>query len=339
MSTFAYIRGTGAALPDGRITNAELAARFDVPESWILERTGIIERRRIAPGQTASELGAKAGEQAIQAAQLSAGQIDMVIVATGTPDQPQPATAAFVQHRLGLACGGFDISGACAGFVYAVSVAAALVRGMAHRNVLVIGVDVMSSIVDPQNRATAVIFGDGAGAVVVSAADSDEPIGVLSDSSALDGGAADILQVSAGGSTSPATPDTIRHGDHYLKMNGKAVLHRAVDALASSSRDALERCGLTPADVDWFVPHQSNVRIIFAAAEKLGVPFERFMVNIDRVGNMSAASVPVALDELVRRGDLDTGDLVVLSGYGAGMTQAAVAIRWLRAPVSEVNNV
>ncbi|MCB0974166.1 MAG: beta-ketoacyl-ACP synthase 3 [Actinobacteria bacterium] len=328
METYAVVTGTGSALPVGRLTNAELSERFGVPESWILERTGIIERRRVTEGQTASELGAQAGAAAIAASGRAVNDIDMVIVATGTPDQPQPATAAFVQHRLGLHCGGFDISGACAGFVYAVSVASGLIRGLGHRNILVIGVDVMSSIVDPSNRATAVIFGDGAGAVVLSATDTDHPVGVLSSASALDGGAADILQVSAGGSTEPASTETVRHGDHYLKMNGKAVLHRAVDALASSSIDALRSGGYTPEDVKWFVPHQSNVRIIFAAAEKMGVAFERFMINIDRVGNMSAASIPVALDELVRRGDVEPGDLIVLAGYGAGMTQAAVAIRW-----------
>ncbi|MCU1428434.1 MAG: 3-oxoacyl-[acyl-carrier-protein] synthase 3 [Actinomycetia bacterium] len=322
----ATITGYGLAVPEGRLTNADLEARVDTNDAWIVERTGIRERRIAGPDETTASLGALAGAIAIKDAGLQPADIDLLIVATATPEQPIPHTGAFVGETLGLRCGSFDLGAGCAGFVYGLVAAAGMVAA-GTRNVLLIGAETLSRVVDPEDRGTCVLFGDGAGAAVLAATDRR---GILAWDLGCDGSAAHLLEIPAGGSRRPTTIDTIAARDHYLKMAGQEVFRRAVRAVVDSARLTLERAGMEPSDVNWFVPHQANARIIEAAANRLGIPSERTLVNIDRYGNTSSASIPLALFEAVADGRVREGDIVLASGFGAGMTWASALLEWGR---------
>ena len=337
----AAVAGWGTAIPSRRVTNHDLAERVDTSDAWIVERTGIRERRFAGPGETTASLAIEAGAAAIKSAGLTPSEIGCCIVATCTPEQPIPATAAFVQDGLGLRCGAFDLDAACAGFVYALVVGAGLLSTGGLDAVLLVGSETLSRVADPDDRATCVLFGDGAGAVVLvpgepapAAGDgfSDSPgeatAGLLAWDLGCDGSAASLLAVPAGGSRLPPTLDTVTQGQHWLKMEGQEVFRRAVRAIVESAAATLDQAGVTAADVDLFVPHQANVRIIDAAASRLGIPGERTFVNIDRYGNTSAASIPIALAEAADSGRLSRGDLVLLSGFGAGMSWASALVRW-----------
>jgi 3-oxoacyl-[acyl-carrier-protein] synthase III len=319
------IVGWGTAVPDERVTNADLEARLDTSDAWIVERTGIRERRIAGPDETTATLGVEAATQAIKRAGLVPTDIDLLVVATTTPEQPMPHTGAFVGEALGLRCGSFDVNAACAGFVYELVIGTAMV-GMGYERVLLVGSDTMSRIVDQDDRGTAVLFGDGAGAAVL--APTRETPGVLAWDLGCDGSATGILEVRAGGSRLPVSAATVAEGEQYLKMSGQEVFRRAVRAVVDSTTITLERAGVDAADVAWFVPHQANSRIIEAAATRLGFPPERTLVNIERYGNTSAASIPLALFEAVDDGRVRDDDLVLTTGFGAGMTWATALVQW-----------
>jgi 3-oxoacyl-[acyl-carrier-protein] synthase III len=323
----AAVAGWGVGLPEARLTNADLEARLDTTDAWIVERTGIRERRVAGPGESTATLAVGAGAAAIKHAGMVPGDVDMLIVATATPEQPIPETSAVVQDGLGLTCGAFDVGAACAGFVYALVVGAALLATGQPRSVLIVGAETLTRITDPDDRSTCILFGDAAAAAVL--VPSDGP-GLLAWDVGCDGAAAGLLEVPAGGSRLPASGATVAAGQHFLHMEGREVFRRAVRVVVDSARATLERAGVAPHAVDLFVPHQANARIITAAADRLGIPPERTMVNLDRYGNTSAASIPLALAEAADDGRLGEGDLVLLAGFGAGMTWASALVRWGR---------
>ena len=321
------ITGWGMAVPERRVTNFDLAKIVDTNDEWITERTGIKERRVAGEGETTASLAIEAGMAAIKDAGIEPADIGCCIVATCTSEQPIPPTSSFVQEGLGLRCGAFDIDAACSGFVYALVAGASMVAAGAMGPVLVIGAETLTRVVDPTDRSTLVLFGDGAGAVVITPSDE---VSLLAWDLGCDGSLTGLLGIPAGGSRQPVTPEALANGDQWLKMDGREVFRRAVRVIVDSARATLDQAGVTADDVDLFIPHQANVRIIDSAATKLGLPPERTFVNIDRYGNTSAASVPIALAEAADAGRLDKGDLVLLSGFGAGMSWASALIRWER---------
>ena len=319
------ISGWGTSVPDLRLTNADLEQRVDTSDVWIVERTGIRERRVAAPGETTATFAAAAGAQAIKRAGLTPADIDLLIVATVTPDQLLPHTGAFVGEMLGLQCGSFDLSAACSGFVYELVVGSSMLQA-GYDRVLVVGAETLSRVTDQEDRNTVTLFGDGAGAAVLTRTGGAP--GLLAWDLGCDGSAAGILDIPAGGSRRPASAETVAGREHYIKMAGREVFRRAVRAVVDSSKVTLERAGVTADQIDWFVPHQANTRIIDAAVSRLAIPAERAVVNIERYGNTSSASIPLALFEAVDDGRITDGDLVLLSGFGAGMTWASALIRW-----------
>lgn len=320
------IAGTGSYAPARVLTNADLERMVATSDEWIRERTGIRERRIAATGEACSDLAVQAGKRALTSAGVAATELDMILVATCTGDYPLPATACLVQHQLGAtkaaAC---DLSAACCGFVYALSVADAYVKnGMRH--VLVIGSEVMSAITDWTDRNTCVLFGDGAGAVVVSASDGER--GILSTHLRSDGTLCELIMVPGGGSRTPLSEQVIAERLQYIKMKGNETFKVAVRTLEEIARATLSANDLRVEDLDLYVPHQANVRILKAVMERLGLPIEKVMLNVDRYGNTSAASIPIALDEAVREGRIKDGSLVMLGAFGAGLTWASAVIRW-----------
>ena len=322
----ARISGTGAYAPSRVLTNSDLERMVATSNNWIVERTGIRERRVAATGEACSDLGVIAAERALKAAGISAADLDFILVATCTGDRPLPATACVLQHRLGAgraaAC---DLSAACCGFIYALSVAEAYVK-TEMRHVLVVGSEVMSAITDWTDRNTCILFGDGAGAAVISASDGDR--GILSTHLHSDGSLCDLIAVPGGGSRMPPSEKVIDERLQYIKMKGNETFKVAVRTLEEVARETLAANQLSVEDIDLYVPHQANVRIIKAVAERLGLPLEKVMLNMDRYGNTSAASIPIALDEAVREGRLKEGNVVMLGAFGAGLTWASALIRW-----------
>jgi 3-oxoacyl-[acyl-carrier-protein] synthase-3 len=323
--TFRYSRitGTGSMLPPRRVSNADLAAQLaerglETSDDWIVERTGIRARRFAEPSVSSSDLGADAARHALQAAGRSAEDVDLIIVATSTPDMVFPSTATIIQRKLGVqGCPAFDLQAVCSGFVYGLSVADAMIRSGAASCALVIGAEVFSRILDFNDRTTCVLFGDGAGAVVLEA--SAEP-GILATRLHADGQHLDIL----------CTPGTVSGGqvlgDPLLKMDGQAVFKLAVRVLDEVAREVLEAAGRTAADIDWLIPHQANIRIMQGTARKLKVPLDHVVVTVDEHGNTSAASIPLALDHAVRSGQIQRGHTLMLEGVGGGFTWGAVLL-------------
>jgi len=308
------------------MTNTELERMVATSDDWIRERTGIRERHIAASGEACSDLAVQAGRRALAAAGLAASDLDLILVATCTGDYPLPATACLVQHKLGAtkaaAC---DLSAACCGFVYALSVADAYVRtGMRH--VLVIGSEVMSAITDWSDRNTCILFGDGAGAAVVSASDGER--GILSTHLRSDGSLCELITVPAGGSRTPLSEQVVADRTHFIKMKGNETFKVAVRTLEEIARETLAANHLQVEDLDLYVPHQANMRILKAVMERLGLPLEKVMLNLEQYGNTSAASIPIALDEAVRAGRIRDGSLVMLGAFGAGLTWASALIRW-----------
>jgi 3-oxoacyl-[acyl-carrier-protein] synthase-3 len=326
----ASIAGWGTAVPEHRLTNADLERQVETSDDWIVERTGIRERRVAAPTETTASLAIEAGTAAIKQAGITPEDVDLLIVATATPEQPIPHTGAFVGEGLGLRCGSFDLGAGCAGFVYELVTGAALLTAGHMDHVLVIGAETLSRIVDPSDRGTCILFGDGAAGVLLEKSPDDAP-GVLAWDLGCDGSATGLLCVPAGGSRLPPTPETIAEGLQYIKMQGQEVFRRAVRAVVDSARLTLDRAGLAAEDVDWFIPHQANLRIIEAAASRLKIPMEHTIVNIEGYGNTSAASIPLAMSEAADDGRIEDGDVLLLSGFGAGMTWGSAALRWGRA--------
>lgn len=320
------ILGIGAAVPEKVLDNAALEKMVDTSDEWITTRTGIKERRIAGETDAASYFAVQAASKAIAAAGLGPEDIDLIICATVTPDMPFPATACLVQDQLGIKdIPAFDLSAGCSGFTYALAVGTEMARS-SYEHVLVIGVDVLSRITDYTDRSTCVLFGDGAGAAVIGPV--PEGYGVLAVDLGADGSGADFLKLPAGGSLKPASTETINQREHYIKMAGREVFKFAVRVMDSSTQRVLEKAGMAPQDVNWFVPHQANIRIIESAANRLQVPLDRFIVNVDRYGNTSSGSIGIALDELVQSGKLQDGDYIVLVGFGAGLTWASALVRW-----------
>ena len=323
------IAGWGTAVPEGRITNAELEARVETSDEWIVERTGIRERRRAGEDESTATLATQAARAALESAGITAADVDFMVIATATPEQPIPHTGSFVGDALGLTCGSFDMNVGCAGFIYGLVTGASWLVTSGFSNVLVVGAETLTRVVDPRDRGTCILFGDGAAAVVLQPSAPDGGA-VLGWDMGVDGSAHGLIGIPAGGSRLPATPDTIDEGLQFIKMQGQEVFRRAVRAVVSSVERALERADLTAADVDWFIPHQANLRIIEAAAQRLGIEPERTIVNIERYGNTSAASIPLAMAQAADAGRIQAGDVVLMSGFGAGMAWGSAIVRWGR---------
>ena len=325
MALFSRITGTGSYLPPDRLTNADLAKRLaltgvETSDEWIVGRTGIHARHFAAPDVLCSDLAFEAAKNALQAAGLKPGDIDLIIVATSTPDMVFPSSACILQNKLGMAgCPAFDIQAVCSGFVYALSVADAMIKTGAASKALVIGAEVFSRILDFSDRTTCVLFGDGAGAVVLEA--SDTP-GILSSDLHADGKHVGILCVPGNVSGGKVV------GDALLKMDGQAVFKLAVGVLESAARTALAKASMTDVDIDWLIPHQANIRIMQSTAKKLKLPLEKLIVTVDQHGNTSAASIPLALDVSVRSGKIKKGDTLMLEGVGGGFTWGAVLLNY-----------
>jgi 3-oxoacyl-[acyl-carrier-protein] synthase-3 len=322
---YSRITGTGSGLPRRVVSNEELARDLatrgvQTSDEWIVARTGIRQRYIAGPGETTTELGARAAQAALQGAGLGAGDIDLIVVGTSTADQIFPSTACLIQARIGaLGCAAFDVQAVCSGFIYALATADALLRTGAHKRALVVGTEVFSRILDWTDRATCVLFGDGAGAVVLEA--SSEP-GVLAVQLKADGSQAGVL------CTAGRVSNGKVEGDPFLRMDGQAVFKLAVNVLGNSALETLAQANLDPSRLDWLIPHQANVRILNALARRLGVPDERLVATVDRHANTSAASVPLALDEVVRNGRIKRGDHLLLQGVGGGFTWGSVLVRW-----------
>jgi 3-oxoacyl-[acyl-carrier-protein] synthase-3 len=329
-SAKAAILGIGMSVPDRVMTNADLEKMVDTSDEWITTRTGISERRIAAPSEATSDLASAAAQAALSDAGITALDVDALIVATITPDMPFPATACIVQDRIGASnAAAFDISAGCSGFIYALSLAKAYIESSTYSTILVVGAEVLSRFVDWTDRSTCVLFGDGAGAVVIGAVGEGAPGSrILGVSLGSDGSGARLLHVPAGGSVMPASEETLRNRLHFMSMCGNQVYKFATRIIGDAALDALRMCGLSKEDIDCFIPHQANMRIIDAAARKLDLPIEKVFVNLDRYGNTSAASVPIALYEARERGFVKAGDVVVLVGFGAGLTWGGAVVRW-----------
>ncbi|GIV01029.1 MAG: 3-oxoacyl-[acyl-carrier-protein] synthase 3 [Actinomycetota bacterium] len=323
---YATIVGLGSHLPERVVSNAWFERLVETSDEWIRERTGIVERRFAAEDEATSDLAVVAARRALEDAGISPEQLDLIVCATLTPDTPIPASAVWVQRKLGVTCPAFDVNAACAGFSYAIATGTAFVESGAADTVLVIGAEVLSRVLDFTDRSTCVLFGDGAGAVVLR---RSEAPGVLGSLLGADGRAAEILIIPAGGSARPASPETVAARDHSIRMPaGREVFKRAVVEMAAACRALLEKAGHTPDDVDVLIPHQANARIMVAVAERLGIGPERAVVDVAEVGNTSAASIPIALDRAYRAGRLRPGQLVLLTSFGAGLAWGATLIRW-----------
>ena len=322
------ISGTGSYAPENVVTNDDMAKIVDTSDEWIRTRSGISERRFAETGQTTSDMAVAAAQQAIDAAGIEKSEIDLVIVATMTPDMPFPSTACLVQSKLGLGnITAFDIQAACSGFIYALNAGSNLLRSGAFKKALIIGSEKMSSILDFEDRATCVLFGDGASAVVLEASKT-EGVGVLDCITGSDGSDPSLLYQPAGGSAIPASADSISARQHFIKMNGKEIFKQAVRVMGQVSQDILERHQYSTDQVDLVIPHQANMRIIDSLAKRMKLPMDKFHNNLDRFGNTSAASVGIALDEAHRSGRIQSGDLILLVAFGAGLTWGSSLIKW-----------
>ncbi|MBX9667359.1 MAG: ketoacyl-ACP synthase III [Candidatus Obscuribacterales bacterium] len=325
----AKVRSIGTALPEKVLSNFDLEKMVETSNDWIVERTGIHTRRIAEKGVTTSDLAADATRKALAAANVAPDDVDLIIVATITPDMLLPATACLVQDKLGCKkAWGFDMSIACSGFLYALQVGAQFIQTGAHKNVVVAGVDVMSSIIDYQDRQTCIIFGDGGGAAVLTAADSDVEVGFIDFIHEVDGSGGEYLCLPAGGSKRPASHETVDQRLHYVHQEGKVVFKYATRKMPELCVKLLERNGFTGEDVDVFIPHQANLRIITSAVDRLKMPMERVVVNIDEFGNTTAGTLPLAMESALKRGQMKKGDLVLMATVGAGFSAGAVLLRW-----------
>ncbi|PDW00706.1 beta-ketoacyl-ACP synthase III [Candidatus Chloroploca asiatica] len=327
MPRYAAITGWGLAVPRRVVTNAELARQMETSDEWIQSRTGIAQRYVASADEPTSMLAAAAGRHALAQAGVLPADVDTVIVATCTPDRPFPATACSVQRLLEIPrAGAFDLAAACSGFVYGLSVGSSLVQSGMSRTLLLIGADIFTHLINWQDRNTSVLFGDGAGAVVLQA--TEQPLGLLASNVGSWGDGETMMAVDAGGTLLPATPELLAEGRQYVYMNGREIFKHAVRGMCESSERALADAGITLDEIALVVPHQANVRIIEAVAKRLGLPMERCFVNLDRYGNTSAASVPIALSEAAQQGRIVPGDLVLLTAFGGGLTWGSAVIRW-----------
>ena len=321
------IVGTGSYLPEKILTNAELATMVDTSDEWITTRTGIKTRHVGAPEQASSDLAAEATNRALVSAGIDAAAIDLIVVATVTPDMPFPSTACYLQKHIGAvnaAC--FDLNAACSGFLYALETARQFISSGSANTALVVGVDKLTSVTDWKDRATCVLFGDGAGAVILQSRPGTR--GIITSALYADGNLNHLLNIPGGGSRQPASEATVRDRLHYIKMAGKEVFKYAVNAMLMAANQSLEQAGLSIDQIACIIPHQANLRIIQAIGDRLGAPLEKYFINLERYGNMSAATIPVALDEAAHAGKLKKGDLVLMVAFGGGFTWASIIVEW-----------
>ena len=324
---YAHITGWGMAVPENILTNDDISKMVDTNDAWIRERTGIHERRIARDNEFPSTLGVEASINALRVANLRPTDLDLIICTSSSPEYIFPATACLIQDQLGARkAGAFDLLAACTGFIYALNMAAQAIRSGSIKNALVVGSETLSRFVDWKDRNTCILFGDGAGAFVLQA--SEQPGGVLSAVMHSDGSGADLLTLEGGGSRHPATEATVHEGRHYIQMDGKEVFRFATRVMASATQEALDAAGLTIEQIQWIIPHQANIRIIQAAARGLKLPMERFIVNLERYGNTSTASIPIAMVEAVECGKIKPGEKLVMVGFGGGLTWGALAAEW-----------
>ncbi len=326
MKKLACISGLGLYVPEKVLTNFDLEKLVETSDEWIQSRTGIKERHIAKKGESCSDLATKAGLEAIKDAGIQVSDLDLIIVATISGDMLFPSTACLVQKKLGAKCPAFDLGAACSGFPYGLAIAQGLVLSGLYKNILVIGAEVLSSFIDWKDRSTCVLFGDGAGAAVVTLSKGDG--GILSTHLAADGNFADLLKIPAGGSAIPPSAETITQNLHTLKMNGSEVFKLAVRNMSEAALKAISKAGIKPEQIDLLIPHQANLRIIKAVAERVNMPLEKVFVNLDKYGNMSSASTIVALYEAVKTGRIKTGSYVALVAFGSGLTWASAVIKW-----------
>jgi len=328
----AAIYGTGAYTPRKILTNQDFARTLDTSDEWITSRTGIKERRIADSAQATSDLCLEAARAALENSRVAAEDLDLIIVGTITPDFPFPSAACVLQEKLGIAprmCGAFDLSAACSGFIYGLATARAYIGSGMARRVLVVGAEILSRLIDYTDRTTCILFGDGAGAAVLGPARGDGPSHtILSTRLYADGRGAGMLQLPAGGSARPASQATIDEKQHFVRLDGREVFRFGVVTVVDLIRDAMERHNFKPEDLGAIIPHQANIRIIESAAERLGLPLDLFVTNIDKYGNTSAASVPIALDEAARAGRIPAGKPVIMLAFGAGLTWTSVVVQW-----------
>ena len=324
----AKITAVGKYLPEKRLTNLDLETMVDTSDSWILERTGISERRVVCNGQANSDLGALAAKHLLQQRGIGADELDLIIVATVTPDMFFPSTACVLQEKIGATrAWGFDLSGACSGFLYALASGAQFISTGVYRKVLVVGSDVMSSIVNFKDRATCVLFGDGAGAVLLEPTEEGER-GIFDFLLKSDGGGGKFLYMPGGGSLNPSSHETVDRNMHYVHQDGKAVFKFAVKGMVDISREILQKHGYSPADLTLYVPHQANLRIIQASMEKLKLRDDQVLINIQKYANTTAATIPIGLAEAMESRRVKNGDLVLLASFGAGFTWGSILMQW-----------
>ena len=322
------ILGTGSYAPERILNNEELSHIVDTNDEWIVSRSGIRERHVAAPDEATSDLALHACQAALANAGLTTADIDLLIVATCTPDSPLPSTSTILHKKLGLGpCACFDLVAACSGFLYNLEVASAMIGSGRYRHALVVGADKLTSITDYQDRSTCVLFGDGAGAAVLGLRPGTGT-GIIGTKLYADGNSGELIKIVSGGSRSPASAETVARREHYLQMRGKEVFKLAVTAMQEAAVELLEKNGVSPDQVKLLIPHQANQRIIHAIAQRMKLPPERVFMNLERYGNTSAASIPIALDEARRTGRIVTGDYVLFVAFGAGLTWASALIRW-----------
>jgi 3-oxoacyl-[acyl-carrier-protein] synthase-3 len=325
----AVITGTGAYAPDRVLTNQDLEKMVDTSDEWIFSRTGIKERHVVEDGETNSDLCLHAARNALEMANVSPEELDMIIIGTVTPDYTLPSTAAILQRKLGAAnAAAFDVVAACAGFLHSLSIAKGFIDSSGFRKILVIGSEVLSRVTNYEDRSTCVLFGDGAGAVVLEAQDGSEMTGVLSSYLKADGTKTELLWIPVGGSANPINKDTVQGIERYISMAGNEIFKLAVRAMCDAAIKSIEKAGITTNDIAWLIPHQANIRIIDSVAKRLQIPSEKVYLNIEKYGNTSAASVPMALDEANRKGLLKKGDYILMVAFGGGLTWGATLIRW-----------
>lgn len=323
------ILGIGSYVPEKIITNFDLEKTIDTSDQWIVERTGIRERHVVSGGQATSDLATKAAEKALADAGISAEEIDLIIVGTVTPDMQFPSVACLVQNNIKANhAAAFDLTAVCSGFVYGLATGSSFIKTGTYKKVLVIGAEALSTITDWSDRNTAILFGDGAGAVVLG--ETEPGSGILGIDLGADGNGGNLLCVPAGGSRLPATEETISQRLHYTQMDGNEVFKFAIKVMGETVNKALNNAGLTAKDVTCLVPHQANMRIIQSAAKRLGLPMDKVIVNLDKYGNTSAASIPLALDEGIKSGRIKNGDVIALVGFGGGLTWGATIIKWFK---------
>ena len=321
------IVSVGSYVPERIVTNADLEKMVETSDEWITSRTGIKERRLAAANEFTSDLAANAAKRAMEKGGITADQIDLIIVATITPDMLFPSTACLVQQKIGAGrCAAFDLEAACSGFIYGLEIAQQFIMSGTFKTVLVIGAEKLSTIIDWKDRNTCVLFGDGAGAAILQSRPDQH--GLVTSTLGADGGKAELLSMPAGGSRCPATAESISSGLHYLRMDGKETFKSAVNAMVSAAQECLRRCGLDISEIKCIIPHQANLRIIDAVSDRLGAKPEQVFVNLHRYGNTSAASVAIALDEAVSEGRVQRGDLILMVVFGAGLTWGAAVIEW-----------